>query len=327
MKKVVTILLVIALALTTWGCTEKDDTLNSQESGLGYPKKTLRIVVPYPGGGAADIKCRIIAKYLKEEINTNVIVENVVGAGGVVAMTNYLTESPNTDTIIYTNSSLISFTPKSQKVAYSREDFQPIISSDSILFGLYTAPKHTGITTFEELIEFSENNKVLFGSPGKGKPVYETQKQFFDALGSQNDTITHENDAKGVLNLLGGSIHVLGASTTNTKDYIKSGDLQPLVMMSERNVTDPLGNEITSIYNYGYNLSNDMLGLFAIRSGTDPEIVDFLYTSIQAVFTNEAYRTEITAIQDMNWDIRDPKGIDAFLNEYESNIGSITQIK
>ncbi|MGD1819660.1 MAG: tripartite tricarboxylate transporter substrate-binding protein [Pleomorphochaeta sp.] len=335
MKKIFITLMTVLLIFALSGCSkaeekstkEVQDTASSQETKLDYPKTTLKIVVPYAGGGAADIKCRIIAKYLKDEMNCDVIIENVVGAGGVIGMTNYLNEAPNSDTIIYTNSSLLSFTPKAQKVAYTRSDFTPIISCDSILFGLYTAPKNTNINNMEELIEFAKNNKILFGSPGKGKPVYETQKQLFDAIGGENNTITHENGAKGILNLLGNSTNVLVASTSAAKDYITSGDLKTIALMSDKSFVDPSGAEIKSIYDYGYKLNNDMLGIFCIRSGSDKEIVDYLESSIRKVLENDSYRKEITAIQDINWDIRDSAEVDAFLDEYEANIGNITAIK
>lgn len=334
-KTVLFISLVILITSLVTGCSKNNsiknegavETSTNLEDKLDYPKSTLKIIVPYAGGGAADIKCRIIAKYLKEEINKDVIVENVVGAGGVIGMTNYLNEDPNTDSIIYTNSSLLSFTPKAQKVAYTKDDFTPIISCDSIVFGMYTAPKNTDIYSMEDLVEYAKNNKILFGSPGKGKPIYETQKQLFEALGSDYNTITYENGSKGILNLLSGSTNVLVTSTSSAKDYIKNGDLVNIAMMSEQDFVDPLGNEIHSIYDYGYKLNNDMLGIFAIRKGTDQEIIDLLYDSIKNVLENEEYRKEITAIQDIIWDIRDSEDILAFLNEYENNLGNITSIK
>ncbi|MDC7237260.1 MAG: tripartite tricarboxylate transporter substrate binding protein [Sphaerochaetaceae bacterium] len=335
-KTVMLISLLMLITSLVTSCTKDDstkinnanlDSNTTKESTLDYPKSTLKIIVPYAGGGAADIKCRIIAKYLKDELNTDVIVENVIGAGGVIGMTNYLNEEPNTDTIIYTNSSLLAFTPKAQKVAYTKDDFTPIISCDSIIFGMYTAPKNNNILSMEDLVEYAKTNKILFGSPGKGKPIYETQKQLFTALGSDFDTITYENGAKGILNLLGDSTDVLVTSTSAAKDYIKSGDLVNIAMMSDKDFVDPLGNEIKSIYDYGYKLNNDMLGIFAIRKGTDQEIVNYLNKSIKNVLENEEYRNEITEIQDIIWDIRDSESIQNFLNEYENNLGNITSVK
>lgn len=338
MKKLLLLLLSMAIIFGLTSCSKQEtqkstesktveSTKNETKASLIYPENTLKIIVPYAGGGPADIKCRIIAKYLKDEMNCDVIVENIIGAGGVIGMTNYLNEKPNTDTIIYTNSSLLSFTPKSQKVAYKRSDFEPIISCDTILFGIYTAPNNTNITNMDELIEFAKNNKILFGSPGKGKPVYETQKKLFNELGAQNDTITHENGAKGILNVLGNSTNVLVTSTSAAKDYVKNGDLVGIAMMSEESFIDPLGNEMKSINEYGYKLNNDMLGMFCTRAGTKQEIIDYLNTSLRAVLENEAYRNEITAIQDINWSVKDSAEVNAFLDRYESNIGDITAIK
>jgi len=195
---------------------------------------------------------------------------------------------------------------------------------------LYAAPKNTGIETMDDLKEYGQNNKILFGSPGKGKPLYESQKQLFEMMGVEYNTITYENGYKGILNLLGDSTTVLATSTTVASDYLKTGDLVALSMLSPDDFTTEDGVVVKSISSFdnNYDFNNDMLGLFATRAGTDTEIVQYLNDSLRSVFENEEYINEIESIQNtINWKILDSNETATFLDNYSKTIGSVTKIQ
>ncbi len=83
--------------------TESKPDASSTGDADAYSGDELRIIVPFQTGGALDVQARLIAKYLGEELDTNVIVENIKGAGGTLGMTQYLKEEANSNVILLTS--------------------------------------------------------------------------------------------------------------------------------------------------------------------------------------------------------------------------------
>ncbi len=66
--------------------------------------------MPFKTGGALDVQARTTAEYLSKVLGVSVVVENEVGAGGQLGTTDYLKESPNTNTILLTDAWLLTVT-------------------------------------------------------------------------------------------------------------------------------------------------------------------------------------------------------------------------
>src|SRR5262249_15262087 len=59
--------------------------VSTQARAQSWPGKTIRIIVPFPAGGSADLSARLLAEHLKSTLAQNVVVENKAGAGGNLA--------------------------------------------------------------------------------------------------------------------------------------------------------------------------------------------------------------------------------------------------
>ncbi|WP_105614346.1 tripartite tricarboxylate transporter substrate binding protein [Vallitalea okinawensis] len=325
MKKICIGIMVILLLSSLVGCSNNEEITSDKNSNEGsssekiveeYLSEPLRIIVPYAAGGGADIANRLIAKYLSDELGTDVIVENKPGAGGVVASTEYLTEKANTNTIIYTNSSLMSYIPMAQKTAFTRKDFDPIFSFQIIQFGLYAAPENTGIKSIEDLEAFAKENRIVFGSPGVGKPLHSTQKKIYTAMGAESETVTAENGNQGIVNLLANDTNVYATSLSTADQFVKEGSIVPLAILSNEDYDGPYG-KMNSISDYGYEVSNDMLTMFAIRSGTDEAIINRLYEGLLNVCRNEEFIKEMEKAQNLEMKNMDAEQIKAFLDDMD----------
>lgn len=328
MKKISSSLLLLMLvALLFVGCsknTASDSSAKevSQESTQktdseiieDYLSEPLHISVPYIAGGGADNFIRIIAKYLAQEIGTNVIIDNLPGADGILALTKYQSESPNTRTIVYANSQLLSYLVKSRNTAYTRADFDPIISMQLIQFGLYASPQNTDIKNMEDLKEYAANNRVVFGCSGKANPIYFVTKSIFDELGPDNDTVVYSSGSQGIINNISNDTQVIAVGLNSTTQFVEDGTLTPLAVLSTEDYSGPYG-DLDSISKYGFeDMSADMLTMFLTRSGTDEVITNFLNQSFKNVLANEGYIEEMAKVQNLKYVVMDKDEINDFLD-------------
>jgi tripartite-type tricarboxylate transporter receptor subunit TctC len=271
----------------------ENNTDNKDEAKLDYPKDMLKIIVPSGAGGGMDVNARTIAKYLEKEIGKTVMVENRPGAGGIVGATEYLVEEANTDTIIVLPSLVNAVAPLYTKVPYGDDDFVPIIGLNQEVNAIFANPKKTGIESFEDLVEYSKDHVVKFGSGGPGTYNFLAQDALYKMAEIQAETVPHKSGAEGLTNVLGGHTDITLAPARIAKDYVENGDLKPLFVFSEQPYSAYEGvDDVPTIMSEGHEVKYEGYVYFATRKGTDQEIIDYLYNAINNVYENEDYKAE-----------------------------------
>ncbi|NBQ89605.1 MAG: tripartite tricarboxylate transporter substrate binding protein, partial [Betaproteobacteria bacterium] len=92
-----------------------------------FPTKPLRIIVPYPPGGATDVAARLVAPRLAEELKQNVVVENRPGASGNLGMVALLQSPPDGHTMAMSLTGMVSINPTTySKAGFTAADFTPV---------------------------------------------------------------------------------------------------------------------------------------------------------------------------------------------------------
>ncbi len=90
----------------------------------GYPDRAISMLIGFAAGGTTDIQGRVLARALSEELGQPVAVVNRPGAGGAVGATQLKTAAPDGYTILFGNSTTLTFNPLVSQVAYKLEDFR-----------------------------------------------------------------------------------------------------------------------------------------------------------------------------------------------------------
>ena len=202
-----------------------------------YPAKPIRLVVPFPAGGATDILARALSQKLGEKIGQTVVVENRPGAGGTIGADLASKAAPDGYTLLLATSSTHSIGPAiNPKITYNAEtDFTPIAyvaSSPNIVVVPNTLP----VRTMREFIDYARKNpgKLNYASSGNGTIVHLTTEYFK----AQSDTfilhIPYRGTALAIPDLVSGKVDVLFDSYVTGMPHVKDGKLRALAVTSAK---------------------------------------------------------------------------------------------
>lgn len=150
-----------------------------------YPAKPIRLIVPYPPGGANDIFARPIAKKLSEQIGQQIVVDNRSGASGVIGAQLVAAATPDGYTLlVYTGSMpLIPLTMKNAPFDVLR-DFTCIVTAAT---STTVVVAHPGVpaSNMKELAEYGRKNpgQLKYGTAGAGRLQHLTGETLAHALG------------------------------------------------------------------------------------------------------------------------------------------------
>jgi tripartite-type tricarboxylate transporter receptor subunit TctC len=193
--------LLLALAVSATTACRADDAAN-------YPSQTIKIIVPFPAGGTADILPRIVAEKLRQKWNQPVIVENRSGAGGNIGADAVAGSAPDGYTLLASPPGPIAINESLyKKLSFKPADLMPITI-------LGTAPNVLDVRpgfpakTVQELIAYAKANpdKVSFASQGNGSTSHLTAILFQKLTGTQMVHIPYRGTAPALQDIMGGTV-------------------------------------------------------------------------------------------------------------------------
>jgi tripartite-type tricarboxylate transporter receptor subunit TctC len=198
-----------------------------------FPKKGIRLVVPYPPGGTTDVQARTLAQRLQDETRTTVIVENRAGAGGNIGVDFVLKAPPDGTTIGITAMNSFAINPLlTKKLPYDvSKDVQPITLVGSVPNIIVVNPA-VPVHDIKELAAMARREDVMFASPGAGTSVHLAAEMLADALGVKMRHVPYRGDSPALQDVLGGRVPVMAANLTGVIEFVRSGKLRPLAVTS-----------------------------------------------------------------------------------------------
>ena len=202
-----------------------------------YPAKPIRLIVPFPAGGATDILARALSQKLGEKIGQTVVVENRPGAGGTIGADAASKSVADGYTLLLATSSTHSIGPAiNPKIPYNAEtDFTPIAYVASSP-NLVVVPNTLPVKTMRELIDYARKNpgKLNYASSGNGTIVHLTTEYFK----AQSETfilhIPYRGTALAIPDLVSGKVDVLFDSFVTGMPHVRDGKLRALAVTSAK---------------------------------------------------------------------------------------------
>ena len=202
-----------------------------------YPAKPVRMIVPFPAGGATDILARSLSIKLGEKLGQNVVVENRPGAGGTIGSSAVAQAAADGYTILLATSSTHSIGPATNpKIPYDAVlDFTAlgqVATSPNIVL----VPNSSPAKSMRELIEYAKKNpgKLNYASSGNGTIVHLTTELFKAQSGSYIVHIPYRGTALAIPDLISGKVDVLFDSLVTGLPHAKDGKLRALAVTSAK---------------------------------------------------------------------------------------------
>lgn len=207
-----------------------------EAAAQNYPSKPIRIVVPYPPGGAADVIARLIGKRLSEDTGQPVLVDNRPGAGGGLGTQHVAKSAPDGYTLLLGNPGPNAINPSLyQNLGYDAEkDFAPIGVVVTAPF-FVAVPSSSPIRSVRDLIALgtSKNGGAMnFGSAGNGSLSHLGGELFNQASGSSFVHIPYKGTAPLTTALISGEIQWSFLPGIDAISHVKSGKLRLVAVSS-----------------------------------------------------------------------------------------------
>ena len=200
-----------------------------------YPSKPVRMIVPFPPGGPADIFARGLAQGMHEPLGQPVVIENIGGVGGVLGVDRALKSAPDGYTLGFNSGSTLSIAPYSlTKLPYDVKKDAALITLVVRVPEVLAVHPSLPVASLPELIAYAKANpgKVNFGSAGGGSITHLAGELFKAEAKVDLVHVPYKGAAPAVNDLLGGQVQMGIFDVPILLGHIKSGKLKALAVTS-----------------------------------------------------------------------------------------------
>ncbi len=318
MKKVFVVLCIIFCIGSNAFSTGRTETkaLDSED----FPKQPITITVPFGAGGAADILARAVASHGNEVFGQPVGVVNRVGAGGVVALTEFMDRAPDGYNLITANIGLFAVTAQTSQVRYTFDDFIPVIGNIGKTNILILTSAKSGIKNYADLKEYGKRNIIKYSVLGIGSDQHILQAALYAEMGIRAEPVNFESVTQPIASILGGNIDVMTALAPVVKDYVEIGDLIPIGNFNaDVDVIYEGFGMVPTVKSLGHDITYAGFNFYALPKGTPAYIVDFYTNKIKEIYA----KPDIAELQNRLGFIVDPKDPEQIKKEILQGIANV----
>jgi tripartite-type tricarboxylate transporter receptor subunit TctC len=249
----------------------------------GYPTRTVKVVVPFPPGGAPDLVGRTLANRLAERLGQPFVVENRSGAGGNIAAEAVATSAPDGYTLLATSDGPLVINPNVySKVPFDTlRDFAPISMTASIGLVLMACPS-VPATTVSELLALAKAKQLSFASSGFGSSQHLAGAMLESSAGIRMTHVPYKGFGQAVVDAVACNVDLIFGAISTGLPHIRSGSLRPIaVTMARRHP----GLPDTPTFGEAGHPTVAMDAYFGLLApaGTPRAIIDRLHAEVIAV--------------------------------------------
>ena len=258
--------------------------------GQAYPNRPIRIVVPYPAGGATDQMARIIQQPMQELLGQPVIIDNRGGAAGAIGTEAVARSAPDGYTLVFGNSGPNAMGPAMKKMPYDPvKDLAPISLVTTLPLFLAVHPSVPANNTRELLALIKANpDKFNYGSVGIGSASHLIGEYFNFVTGLKMTHVPYKGGAPAMVGFIGGEVQVMFMTGLDGLPHARAGKLRVLAVATDRATELAPGVPTVAEAVPGFN-GNVWFGLLA-PAGTPPEVIAKLQDAVAKAVARPAVK-------------------------------------
>jgi tripartite-type tricarboxylate transporter receptor subunit TctC len=260
-----------------------------------YPSKPIRLIVPFPAGGATDVLARAISLHASEKLGQPLVIDNKPGAGGTIGSDLAAKAEPDGYTLLIATGSTHSIGPIiNPKIPYQVErDFVPIVEVASTT-SVMVVSKALPVRNLQEFVRLakSQPGKLNFGSSGNGTNSHLAGELFKDEAGVFMTHIPYRGTGLVFNDMVAGHVHLLMDNVVTAMPHLKDDKVRVIGVTSLKRL--PFLPEIPTLHEQGlknFDVSN-WFGIYGPR-GTPADVVNKVNAAFNAALKDPALQKRL----------------------------------
>ena len=262
-----------------------------------WPNRAIKLVVPFPPGGAADTVARVYADKLTEALKQPVVIENKAGAGTAIAAEAVATADPDGYTLSLAPAGQLTILPHINKeIRYDPfKSFAPVSNLATVPYVLAASPD-TPVSNAKELVAAAKKDpgKLTYSSCGPGTLCHLSGELFESQTGTNLLHVPFKGSAPAVNALLGNVVNLSFDTLTVLAPQIRDGKVKGLLVTSRER--SPQLPDVPTAAEAGLSdfVVDSWFGL-AAPAGTPTEIIQRLNAEVVRIGTLPDVRARLEA--------------------------------
>lgn len=254
-----------------------------------YPDRPVKLIVPFPAGGATDLMARSLAQGLGEKLGQTMVVENRAGAGGTIGAEAVASAAPDGYTLLYSTMGVLTINPSLYpKLRYDpQRSFAPV-SMTNLTSNLLVVNPDLKVNSVAELAELARRRpgELTFSSSGIGTTSHLAGEMFKTAAHADIRHIPYKGTSGAINDFLAGRISMMIDTSSNFIEQVRQGKVRALAVTSRQRLAAlpdvPSMSETPGFEDYEVSLWSGVLA----PAGTPRPVIDRLNADIKAVMTS-----------------------------------------
>ena len=251
--------------------------LASSSGAQAFPDRPIRLVVPFGAGSNNDVIARLVAEHMSKALKQPIIVDNRVGAGGIVGATNAARAEPDGYTVLFANTTTMSIQPiLADPPPYEvSRTFQPISTLGRTALILVVSARSEFKSAADLIDHIRKNKDANYATAGNGTPMHLVGASFglFNKLNL--NPIPYRGSPEMTTALLSGDVLFVFDGPTDIP-FIKEGSLRGLAVTGFNRMKEL--PDVPTMAELGYPNTEYMVSWYGLVApfGTPRKIIDVL---------------------------------------------------
>jgi len=248
-----------------------------------YPTRAVRVVVPFPPGGAPDLVGRTLASRLGERLGQPFVVENRTGAGGNIAAEAVAKSAPDGYTLFAPSDGPLVINPSVYaKVNFDTvRDFTPISMVASVGLVLMACPS-LPVSSLKDVLSLAKSRKLTYASSGFGSSQHLAAEMLMDSAGIELTHVPYKGFGAAVIDAVSCNVDLIFGAISTGIPYVRAGKLKPIAVTIPKRHPGLPDTPTFGEAGHPQVAMEAYMGLLA-PAGTPRPIIDKLYTEVAAI--------------------------------------------